>query len=179
MSEPVGRAVFLDRDGTIVVDTGYLSSPDEVRLLPGAAEALRALRREGFLLVVVSNQSGIGRGLITPEQAEAVHARIVAELEREGVTIDASHYCPHAPDAGCRCRKPEPGLILDAAQALDVDLAGSFMVGNSASDVAAGKAAGCRTILLGSEAESESGADWTAASWADAVEIVLAEREAA
>ena len=177
MSEQPGRAIFLDRDGTVVEDTGYLSRPEEVRVLPGAAEALRALRGEGYLLVLVSNQSGIGRGLITPEQAEAVHERVVAELERAGVTIDASYYCPHAPDEGCRCRKPAPGLILDAAEALEVDRAKSFMVGNSPSDVAAGKAAGCRTIAVG--AEVETGAHWTASGWADVLKIVLAEREAA
>jgi D-glycero-D-manno-heptose 1,7-bisphosphate phosphatase len=171
------RAVFLDRDGTVIQDAGYPSRAEQVRLVPGAAEALRTLRDEGFLLAVVSNQSGIGRGLITPEEAAAVHERFVGELERRGVSLDAARYCPHKPDAGCLCRKPAPGLILDAARTLGVDPAKSFMVGNSASDVAAGRSAGCRTIAIG--AEEETAADWTASSWAQVVEIVLAERRAA
>jgi histidinol-phosphate phosphatase family protein len=171
------RAVFLDRDGTVIEDAHYPSSADQVRVRPGAAEALRALRDDGFLLAVVSNQSGIGRGLITSEQAAEVHERFVAELERRDVRLDAVRYCPHTPDEGCVCRKPAPGLILDAADELGADPSKSFMVGDTASDVAAGKAAGCRTIAIG--ARGETGADWTATSWAEVVAIVRAGREAA
>jgi D-glycero-D-manno-heptose 1,7-bisphosphate phosphatase len=145
-----GRAaVFLDRDGTLIDDVGYISDPDDVRLVPGAADALRVLRDDGFALVVVSNQSGIGRGLTTQEQADAVHRRFLEELEAAGAAIDATYYCPHTPDDGCPCRKPLPGLILDAARELELDLERSTTVGNSAVDVAAGEAAGTRTILLG------------------------------
>jgi D-glycero-D-manno-heptose 1,7-bisphosphate phosphatase len=144
-----GRAgVFLDRDGTLIDDVGYISDPEDVRLVPGAAEALRALRDDGFALVVVSNQSGIGRGVTTQEQADAVHRRFLEELERAGAGIDAAYYCPHTPEDGCTCRKPLPGLILDAARELELDLERSTMVGNSDVDVAAGGAAGTRTILL-------------------------------
>lgn len=149
------RAVFLDRDGTLIDDVGYISDPADVRLVPGAADALQALRAAGFRLVVASNQSGLGRGLITQEQADAVHQRFVEELERSGGQIDAAYYCPHAPEERCDCRKPLPGLIVDAARELELDLERSFMVGNSQVDVAAGKAAGCRTILL-----AEGSADW-------------------
>jgi histidinol-phosphate phosphatase family protein len=145
-----GRAaVFLDRDGTLIDDVGYISDPEDVRLVSGAAEALRALRDDGFALVVVSNQSGIGRGVTTQEQADAVHRRFLEELERAGAGIDATYYCPHTPEDGCTCRKPLPGLILDAARELELDLERSTMVGNSEVDVAAGEAAGTRTILLG------------------------------
>ncbi|MDX6492296.1 MAG: D-glycero-D-manno-heptose 1,7-bisphosphate phosphatase [Gaiellaceae bacterium] len=141
-------AVFLDRDGTLIDDVGYISDPEDVRLVPGAADALRGLRDAGFRLVVISNQSGLGRGLVTQEQADSVHARFLAELQRAGARIDAAYYCPHAPDEGCRCRKPLPGLILDAARDLGLDLERSVMVGNSDVDVAAGEAAGARAILL-------------------------------
>ena len=145
-----GRAaVFLDRDGTLIDDVGYLSDPEDVRLVPGAADALRALRGDGLALVVVSNQSGIGRGLTTQEEADAVHRRFLEELERTDAGIDAAYYCPHTPEDGCLCRKPLPGLILDAARELELDLERSTMVGNSDVDVAAGEAAGTRTILLG------------------------------
>jgi histidinol-phosphate phosphatase family protein len=148
------RAVFLDRDGTLIDDVGYISDPEDVRLVPGAADALRALRDAGFRLVVVSNQSGLGRGLVTQEQADAVHERFVQELEGAGARIDAAYYCPHTPEDGCACRKPQPGLLLDAARELDLDLEQSFMVGNSDVDVAAGEAAGVRAVLLA------DGTDW-------------------
>ncbi|MDX6488916.1 MAG: D-glycero-D-manno-heptose 1,7-bisphosphate phosphatase [Gaiellaceae bacterium] len=141
-------AVFLDRDGTLIDDVGYISDPADVRLMPGAADALRGLRDAGFRLVVISNQSGLGRGLVTQEQADSVHARFLDEFQRAGARIDAAYYCPHAPDEGCRCRKPLPGLILDAARDLGLDLERSVMVGNSDVDVAAGEAAGARAILL-------------------------------
>lgn len=148
-------AVFLDRDGTLIDDVGYISDPSDVRLVPGAADALQALRAAGFRLVVVSNQSALGRGLVTQEQADAVHQRFVEELERAGGQLDAAYYCPHTPEERCDCRKPLPGLIIDAARELELDLERSFMVGNSDVDVAAGKAAGCRAILL-----ADSSADW-------------------
>lgn len=157
-------AVFLDRDGTLIDDVGYISDPEDVRLLPGAADALQALRDAGFRLVVISNQSGLGRGLITQEQADAVHERFLSELQRAGARVDAAYYCPHAPDEGCRCRKPLPGLILDAARELGLDLERSVMVGNSEVDVSAGEAAGARAILLG---EGLSG-------WPDAVRQIHA-----
>jgi D-glycero-D-manno-heptose 1,7-bisphosphate phosphatase len=141
-------AVFLDRDGTLVEDVGYPRDPEAVRLLEGAPEALVALRRAGFALVVVSNQSGIGRGLVTEEEAEAVHERFVRELRAHGVELDDVRYCPHAPEDACTCRKPEAGLLRESARELGLDLDRSFMVGDKPSDVAAGRAAGCRTVLF-------------------------------
>jgi D-glycero-D-manno-heptose 1,7-bisphosphate phosphatase len=143
------RAAFLDRDGTIIEDECYLADPSKVRWVPGAVDALRKLRERGFLLVVVSNQSGIARGLITEEQHAQVAARVQAMLAREGVALDAAYYCKHAPEAGCVCRKPRPGMLEQAAREHSIDLTRSLMVGDKLSDVAAGHAAGCITALLG------------------------------
>jgi D-glycero-D-manno-heptose 1,7-bisphosphate phosphatase len=166
------RAVFADRDGTLIEDPGYLADPDGVVLLPGAAHALARLRDHGFVLVVVSNQSGIARGLITEEQAAAVHARFVAELAGRGVQLDAVRYCPHGPNDGCVCRKPLPGLLLEAAEELGVDPARSFMVGDTPSDIEAGKRAGCMTILLAAGGAGNGDADHVAHDWDEVVRVV-------
>ena len=136
------RALFLDRDDTLIVDTGYPRDPTAVVLVPGAAAALRALPTD-VALVIVSNQSGIARGIVTPAEADAVAARVAELFAAEGVTFAAMYRCPHGPDDGCRCRKPAPGMLLDAARDLDLDLARSVMLGDKPSDVAAGEAAGC------------------------------------
>ena len=163
--------MFLDRDGTLIEVPGYLADPDGVRLLPGAADALQAMRSRGYVLVLISNQSGIARGLITREQAAAVHERVVETLAAAGVELDDVRYCPHAPDAGCECRKPRPGLLLDAASELGIDLDSSVMVGDKAADVGAGRAAGTRTIAYGPGAAG-LGADAAAATWPEVAEIV-------
>lgn len=158
------RAVFLDRDGTLIEDRGYLADPTGVRLVEGAARALARLRGGGWLLVVVSNQSGLARGLIRPDQHERVHARFVEALAAEGASLDASYYCLHGPADGCACRKPAPGMLREAARAHDIDLTASLMVGDKASDVEAGRAAGCRTAVLGG---APALADLRAATWDD------------
>ncbi len=141
------RALFLDRDGTLITDVGYPRDPALVDPLPGAIEALRELQHT-WKLVIISNQSGIARGLITEAQAAAVHARVVEVFAEGGVTFAGAYYCPHGPDAGgCRCRKPAPGLLLDAAADLGIDLAASAMIGDKPSDLEAGRAAGCTTVL--------------------------------
>jgi len=150
---PKSRAVFFDRDGTLIVDRGYLSSPRRVEFIPGALDVLRQLQEQGFLLVIVSNQSGIGRGFITKEQAEAVDKRFRAILAENGIHVAGTYYCPHAPDAGCNCRKPEPGLLRRAANELQIDLAQSYMVGDKASDCQAGLTAGCSAVLIGDALE--------------------------
>lgn len=149
-------AVFLDRDGTIIEDEGYLADASKIRFVPGALAALRAFRERGFLLVVISNQAGIARGLITPAQHAEIDGRVKALLAAEGVPLDAAYYCAHMPGDGCACRKPEPGMLLQAARELDIELARSFMVGDKLSDVAAGHAAGCRTALLGPGKDASS-----------------------
>lgn len=140
------RAIFLDRDGTLIVDVGYPRDPDRVEILPGAAAALRRLADKAAL-VVVSNQSGIGRGLISADQARAVHDRTVARFADEGVTFAGAYYCPHAPETTCECRKPRPGLLIQAARELGLDLSRSVMVGDKASDVEVGRAAGCAAAI--------------------------------
>lgn len=161
------RALLIDRDGTLIVDAHYPRDPAQVAPLPGALDALRALQAD-FALVIVSNQSGIGRGLITRDEARAVHARVVELFGQAGVAFAGAYYCPHAPGAGCACRKPAPGLLLDAARELGLDLAASVMLGDKPSDVAAGRAAGCGHALRFGPADGNGDdggprcADWSA-----------------
>ena len=141
-------AIFVDRDDTLIEDVGYCKDPDCVRLMPGAANGLAKLERAGYSLVVVTNQSGIARGYFTRDDLAAVHARLQSELEIAGVRLDAIYYCPHLPEEGCECRKPRPGLLLQAAAEMNLDLKNSFMIGDRELDLLAGKAAGTFTILV-------------------------------
>lgn len=133
-------AVFLDRDGTLVVEKGYLSRPEEVELLPGVVPALRRLRAAGYALIVVSNQAGVGRGIYSLRQAYDTMARLRLLLRVEGVELDAIYFCPHHPDAGCRCRKPGTELLEQAARHQGLALRHSVMIGDKAIDAAAGQA---------------------------------------
>jgi D-glycero-D-manno-heptose 1,7-bisphosphate phosphatase len=145
------RAVFLDRDGTLNVrpaEHAYLTSADEFEWLDGAVEALARLARGGFVLAVVSNQRGVARGLVTQEVLAEIERRMQEDLAAHGCRIEAFSYCPHDIEDRCGCRKPEPGMLLDVAEQLDLDLARSWMVGDTAADVQAGRAAGCRTALV-------------------------------
>lgn len=149
------RAVFLDRDGVVVDDPGYLSDPAALRLLPGVGEAIAALRAAGWRVVLVTNQSGVARGYFSEARLAEIHARLGELLARAGAALDAVYYCPHHPEAevvayrrACDCRKPAPGLLQAAARDLGLDLAECWMIGDRAADVAAGRAAGCRTILV-------------------------------
>jgi D-glycero-D-manno-heptose 1,7-bisphosphate phosphatase len=130
------KLVLLDRDGTLIVHKPYLSDPDEVELLPGTVEGLRLLKEAGFLLAVVSNQSGVGRGYFGAEQVEAVNARLSELLRAEGISLDGVYWCPHRPDEGCACRKPKTGMLLQACADLGVDVADCTVVGDSDCDVA-------------------------------------------
>lgn len=169
------RAVFLDRDGTLIEDVGYPRDPATITVLAGAMSALRELSRLGFALVVVSNQSGIARGLVTVGEAAAVHERFVSLYAAGGVQFDAVAYCPHAPSDGCDCRKPAPGMLLDSAARLELELESSFMVGDKASDVEAGRRAGCRTILLETmrgPVGAVQGADGVASNWSGVCTLI-------
>ena len=140
------RAVFLDRDGTLMDEVEYCSDPARVKLIPGAPEALDRLKAAGYLAIIVTNQAGIGRGYFTEAQYEAVQAELLRQI---GVhRIDASYFCPDAPGASSPRRKPEPGMILEAAVDFGIDLAASFTVGDKASDIESGRRAGTRTILV-------------------------------
>jgi D-glycero-D-manno-heptose 1,7-bisphosphate phosphatase len=134
--------LFLDRDGTLMEDPGYVSHPDQVRLVPGIAATLKRFREAGYALVIVTNQSGIGRGLYTWDDYDAVAARLEALLAAEGVAFDAVLACGHAPDEGCGWRKPAPGMIREAATMLALDLRRSLLVGDKLSDLEAAAAAG-------------------------------------
>ncbi len=147
-SESIRPTVFLDRDGTINREVHHLSDPDQLELLPGAAEGLRELCRAGYRLVVVSNQSPIGRGLFTEERLKEINARLAGMLAREGVQIAGWYWCPHAPWEGCSCRKPAPGLFLRASEEMDVILEGAWVVGDRLGDLIAGRQVGARTILV-------------------------------
>lgn len=143
-------AVFVDRDGTLADTPPYVGDPDLVTLILGAADAVAVLNRAGFVVVVVSNQGGIARGLLTAAQVERVNQRVVSLLADGGARVEATYVCPHHPDFDrtCDCRKPSPGMLLRAALDLDLDLAGSWMVGDKALDVEAGLAAGARSVLV-------------------------------
>ena len=166
-------AVFLDRDGTVIADTGYLDDPADVRLLEGAATGLRALGATGRPIVVVSNQSGIGRGWISVEAAAMVHDRFMEVLDGEGVELAGCYYCPHEPSAGCACRKPAAGLLDQAATDLTIDLNASIMVGDRGTDVEAGHVAGCRSILIGDEHDDDHGAWAVAPDLESAVRLIV------
>jgi D-glycero-D-manno-heptose 1,7-bisphosphate phosphatase len=150
------RAIFLDRDNTIIEDDGYIGDPAKVKLLPGAATALASMRALGYRLIVVSNQSGVGRGMFKEADVEAVNDEMSRQLKaKAGAYVDASYYCPYHPDATIvdyridhDWRKPKPGMLRQAAADFSLDLSQCWMIGDAPRDVAAGAAAGCRTILL-------------------------------
>ena len=154
LEELMKRAVFLDRDGTINIEKEYLYQTADFEFIPGTPKAIRLLNQAGFMVVVVTNQSGVARGYYTEEDVENLHRHIDRELERFGAHIDAWLYCPHHP-AGrgryalpCDCRKPLPGMLQEAAACYDIDMANSTMIGDKLADIEAGTAAGCRTILV-------------------------------
>jgi D-glycero-D-manno-heptose 1,7-bisphosphate phosphatase len=181
---PGKAAVFLDRDGTIIRDAEYLRDPEQVELLPGAANAIKRLNDAGWPVVVVTNQSGIARGLLTEQDYERVRMRLDKVLATEGAKINATYHCPHHPDltGPCDCRKPGVKLYADAAKALGVDPKASWYVGDRIRDVSPGDHFGGRSVML--VVDSTPDADRTAAaagkrrtarSLAEAVDIIIAE----
>jgi D-glycero-D-manno-heptose 1,7-bisphosphate phosphatase len=163
------RAAFLDRDGTLNErprEHYYVTEIDDFRLVPGAVDGMRRLADCGYDLVVASNQRGIARGLVDEGVLRATEQVLQDALASHGARIDAFYYCPHEIEENCDCRKPRPGLLLRAAEELDLDLAASWMIGDSATDVEAGAAAGCSTAFIGTEPSVD--ADLTADSLTDA-----------
>jgi D-glycero-D-manno-heptose 1,7-bisphosphate phosphatase len=153
--EKLRPAVFLDRDGTICEEVGYLSNPAQLILIPGSAEAIRELNQQSMFAVVTTNQSGVARGYFTEADVAAVHARLRELLAEKGAKVDAIYYCPHHAEKGlgpyrvaCRCRKPQPGMIERAAGEFPVDLENSYVVGDKLSDVEFGKGNGLRSVLV-------------------------------
>ena len=152
------KAVFLDRDGTINVDKHYLYKIEEFEFLSGAVEGMRALQEAGYLLIIVTNQSGIGRGYYTEEAFHTLNQWMIETLERQGVHITAVYYCPHLPDAAlpeyrqeCSCRKPKLGMYYQAAKEWNIDFTKSIAIGDNLRDCAICQAEGCRGILIGCE----------------------------
>jgi D-glycero-D-manno-heptose 1,7-bisphosphate phosphatase len=148
-------AVFIDRDGTLNEDIGYVSRPEELVLYPWAAEAVRLMNAAELLAVVITNQSGIARGLYNEKTLAAIHSRMIEELARQGAQIDAVYYCPHHPEIGsrryrlhCNCRKPQPGLLKSAAREHNIDLTRSFVIGDKASDIKLAENTGARAALV-------------------------------
>ncbi|MGC8761831.1 MAG: D-glycero-alpha-D-manno-heptose-1,7-bisphosphate 7-phosphatase [Bryobacteraceae bacterium] len=174
--------IFFDRDGTLIEERNYLSDPDQVVLIPGAAEAVRLARGAGYLTVVLTNQSGVGRGYFTLEDVERVNARMLELLLREGAEIDGIYVCPHAPEEGCGCRKPRTGLVERAARELGIDVGASWMVGDKAADLELARNAGMRGVLVqtgyGSEAAAQlsGGETLSAANVLEAVRRIVSGR---
>ena len=177
------RAIFLDRDGTINIYKGFLRNIHDFELIQGIGSAIRTINEQGYLVLVVTNQPVIARGELSKEELEEIHNRMETELGKEGAYLDGIYVCPHHPDKGyegevaelkfdCACRKPKPGMLLRAAKDFNINLEESWMVGDSESDIKAGRAAGCRTALVGGE---DYGQDVTVVSVADFVEHFVKE----
>jgi D-glycero-D-manno-heptose 1,7-bisphosphate phosphatase len=171
------KAAFLDRDGVLnrkAPEGQYVTRWEEMEFLPGAHEAVRLLNQAGYFVVVVSNQRCVAKGFITTGKLESMHERMCQEFAAAGATIDAVYYCPHETDPPCDCRKPQPGLLLHAAQTHDLDLAASWMIGDSEKDIEAGRAAGCRTAFLTDNRKSSpSNSHLVGSSLLDAVSKIL------
>jgi len=174
---------LLDRDGVLNEDRDdYVKSIEEMRVVPGAGRALKRLRDAGYLCVLITNQSPVGRGIFTREWLAAMHEWLLDQLRAEGGGLDDIEYCPHRPDERCDCRKPRPGMLLRAIAKHGVDPRRSFMVGDKESDVAAGKAAGVRTIRILTPDEDDatcSQADWKVRSLREAADVILSSEEGA
>jgi D-glycero-D-manno-heptose 1,7-bisphosphate phosphatase len=171
------QAVFFDRDGTLMEEVHYCGEPAQVKVYPGVPDALRKLKDAGFRAFVVTNQSGIGRGLITEAQYRAVEAELQRQIG-EGL-LDASYFCPDAPGVPSTRRKPEPGMLLEAAADFGIDLAASYLIGDKSADIECGRRAGTSTILVrtGYGAEQVCRPDFTAVDVVQAVQIVLNVRD--
>ena len=148
MSE-LHKAVFFDRDGVINKErTDYVKTTAELEILPNVAESVRLLKDAGFLVVVITNQSAVNRGLTNHNNIKEIHSTIQKYLKRNGTYIDGFYYCPHRPDENCDCRKPKPGLLLEAARELKIDLKSSWMIGDKKSDLQSARLAGCKAIVI-------------------------------
>src|SRR5438309_7561006 len=174
MANAPSAAVFVDRDGTIIEDRDYCSEPKDVKVFPGVPEALRRLKSNGFKLFIITNQSGIGRGLFTVEQYRAVEGEVLHQLG-DGL-IDATYFCPDVPGQHSSCRKPAPGMIIEATREHHIDLARSFFIGDKEIDAECGRNAGVRTIRVRTGFDNMtdgSRADWMAEDFPAAAKIII------
>ena len=173
------KAVFLDRDGVLIrkaPENQYITAWDQVEFLPGVGKALRKLKQKGFLLIIVTNQSAVSRNELAIDVLESIHQRMLHHLAQESVAIDAVYYCPHDRNGNCQCRKPRPQMLLQAAEEHGVDLQQSWMVGDAASDIEAGRTAGCRTVWLqpaNFDGDNPPPADFSTTSILDAAGWIL------
>jgi D-glycero-D-manno-heptose 1,7-bisphosphate phosphatase len=180
------KAVFIDRDGVINQkprEGEYITSWGDFHILPGVAEAIVLLKKAGYAVIVVTNQRCVAKGLIAIAELEEIHARMRESLARSGATLDGVYYCPHDYQSQCKCRKPAPGMLLEAAQELGLDLGSSWMVGDSDIDIQAGKNAGCKTarvvgpgeknLAADKDAHNSNCAEVTASSLLDSVQQIL------
>ena len=173
MTDESSPAVFVDRDGTIMRDADYCSDPEQVQIFAGVPEALRRLKSKGYKLIIITNQSGIGRGLITMEQYHAVETKVLRELGPD--LIDATYFCPDVPGQHSNCRKPAPGMILQASREHRIDLSSSFFVGDKEIDAECGRNAGLRTIRVQTGFQpdtTDTVADWVAPDLVAAAKII-------
>lgn len=179
------KAIFLDRDDTLIEDPGYINHPDQVVLLDGVAEALIQLKALGYKLIVVSNQSAVAQGIVTEKVLDEIHNRLKQMLAEKGAFLDKIYYCPYHPDGAVRKyrkesdrRKPNPGMLLAAADEMDIDLSRSWLIGNSSRDIEAGLRAGCKTILINRSSHykqpepAEPDPDYKSVNMKEAVNIV-------
>jgi len=184
--KPPRKAVFLDRDSTVIEDMRYSADIARMKVLPGVIEGLVRLQEAGYTLVIVTNQSGVARGCFTEAELRAFHEALTARLAESGVRLARIYYCPHYPEGKlpeystvCDCRKPAPGMILRAAKELALDLPDSWMIGDSDRDTAAGRGAGCRTILVETADDPQTGnpnPDFRAKDLQAAADIILGEQ---
>ncbi len=174
MTDILSPAVFVDRDGTIIEDRDYCSDPNDVKVFPGVPEALRRLKSNGFKIIIITNQSGIGRGLLTLEQYRTVETEVLGQLGAS--VIDATYFCPDLPGQHSICRKPAPGMIIEATREHQIDLSRSFLVGDKEIDIECAHNAGVRSIRVKTGPQrnaTDSKADWIAQDLPAAAEIIL------
>jgi D-glycero-D-manno-heptose 1,7-bisphosphate phosphatase len=173
----MNKAAFLDRDGVLIrkaPEDQYVTRWEDFKVLPGASEAVGLFNDAGLIVVVISNQRCVGKGLVTAAEVEALHARMRIVFRTGGARIDDIYYCPHDAEPLCSCRKPKPGMLLEAARVYDIDLQNSWMIGDSESDMQAGHAAGCKTLrLIDAEVADSGTADLRATSLLDATREIL------
>jgi D-glycero-D-manno-heptose 1,7-bisphosphate phosphatase len=174
----MSKAIFLDRDGVLNYDPGYVHKIEDFKLLPGVIEGLKLLK--GFKFIIITNQSGIGRGYYTEEHFHEFNDHLVAELSKNGIKIEQTYFCPHHPDHKCDCRKPSTKLLKQAAEEFDIDLDQSWVIGDHPHDVKMGKVAGCKAIYMltghGEKHRAELGdiePDFTAKNFLEAVNFIL------
>ena len=171
-SEGQRKVIILDRDGTIVVDRGYLDDPAGLAFLPGAAEGLRRLHGQGYQLVVITNQSGIGRGRFSTARLHEIHVRFAEMVSEAGARLAGVYFCPHRPDEGCACRKPQPGLVNVAAAELGFSSSAVIVVGDKASDVELGRRIGAPAVLISATSDGVGDADFVAGDLVQAAQFI-------